>query len=230
MKLTRMSRAGTPQTRASRRLICGKALPVRLTPSTSGAMHSRAFGPCKAIVAHCSVVDVSQNSEIRELGLKIVLHMREHAGRAAGRRRHVKAVGFQARDHAVIHEETGFAQHEAVATPPNFELLEGVGVHAFEKRRRIGANDFDLAERGRVEQADARARRAAFAPDRVVRAIRYSSENTRRVSIDPRPRMRRRFQPPSRGWAFGGWDRTGRRARGRRMRRTSPVYRVGGRW
>ena len=94
--------------------------------------------------------------------------MREHARRAAGRRRHVEAVGLQARDDAVIDEETGLAQHEAVAAAADLELLEGVGVHAFEKRRRIGADDFDLAERGRVEQADARARRAALARDRVV--------------------------------------------------------------
>ena len=65
--------------------------------------------------------------------------MREHAWAPAGRRRHVEAVGFQARDHAVVHEETGFAQHEAVAAAPDLELLEGVGVHAFEKRRRVGA-------------------------------------------------------------------------------------------
>ena len=94
--------------------------------------------------------------------------MREHARRAAGRRRHVEAVGLQARDHAVVHEKAGLAQHEAIAAAPDLELLEGVGVHAFEKRRRIGADDFDLAERGGVEQADAGARRAAFARDGVV--------------------------------------------------------------
>ena len=106
--------------------------------------------------------------EIGELGLEIILHMREHAGRAAGGRRHVEAIGLQARDHAVVHEETGLAQHEAVAAAANLELLEGVGVHAFEKRRRIGTDDFDLAERGGVEQPDAGAGRAAFARDRVV--------------------------------------------------------------
>ena len=29
-------------------------------PSTSGAMTSRAFGPCTAMTAHCSVIEVSQ--------------------------------------------------------------------------------------------------------------------------------------------------------------------------
>ena len=38
----------------------GKASLARSTPSTSGATQSRAFGPCTAIVAHCSVVEVSQ--------------------------------------------------------------------------------------------------------------------------------------------------------------------------
>ena len=98
--------------------------------------------------------------------------MGEHARRAAGRRRHVEAIGLQARDHAVVHEETGFAQHEAVAAAPDLELLEGVGVHAFEKCRRVGADDLDLAERRSVEQADARPRRPAFARDRVVHGFR----------------------------------------------------------
>ena len=54
--------------------------------------------------------------------------MREHARRAASGRRHMEAVGRKARDHAVVHEEAGLAQHEAVAAAPDLELLEGVGV------------------------------------------------------------------------------------------------------
>ncbi len=111
---------------------------------------------------------MSQNSEIGKLGLEIVLHVREHARRAAGRRRHVEAVGFQACDDAVIHEETGLAQHEAIAAAPNLELPEGVGIHAFEKSRCVGAHDFDFAKRGGVEQSDASPGRAAFACDGVV--------------------------------------------------------------
>ncbi len=94
--------------------------------------------------------------------------MREHARRAAGRRRYVEAVGFQARDHAIVYEKTGFVQHEAIAAAPNLQLLKRVGVHAFKKRRRIGANDLDLAERGSVEQADTCAGGPAFARDRVM--------------------------------------------------------------
>ena len=102
--------------------------------------------------------------------------MREHARRTAGRRRDVEAVWLEARDHAVVHEKTGLAQHEAIAAAPDFELLEGVGVHALEKRRRIGAHDFDLAERGGVEQADACARRDTFARDGVVHRFAGSRE------------------------------------------------------
>jgi len=91
--------------------------------------------------------------------------MREHPRGAAGRRRHVEAVGLQARDHAIVHEETGFAQHQAIAAAPDLELLEGVGVHALEKCRRVGTDDFDLAERGGVEQADARPCHGAFSCD-----------------------------------------------------------------
>ena len=102
--------------------------------------------------------------------------MREHARRSAGGRRHVKAVGFQARDHAIVHEETGFAQHEAIAAATNFELLESVGVHAFEKRRGIGSDDLDLAERGGVEEPDACAGGAAFARHRVMHRLARARE------------------------------------------------------
>ena len=94
--------------------------------------------------------------------------MREHARRPAGRRRHVEAVRFYARDHAVVHEETGLVQHEAIAATPDLQLLEGVSVHPLQERRRIGADDFDLAEGRAVEEADAVAGRAALARDGVV--------------------------------------------------------------
>ena len=92
VKLTRKSRVGTPQILPSRTLICGIASADRSMPSTSGAITSRACGPCTAITAHCSVVEVSQTFEVGELGLEIVLHVMEDARRAAGRRRDMEAV------------------------------------------------------------------------------------------------------------------------------------------
>jgi hypothetical protein len=61
-------------------------------PSTSGAMISRAFGPCTAMTAHCSETEVSQTFEMRELGLQIVFHVVHDARRTARRRRHVEAI------------------------------------------------------------------------------------------------------------------------------------------
>ncbi len=95
-------------------------------PSTSGARISRAFGPCTATTAHCSVVEVSQTFRIVKLGLQIVFHMGEHVRRAACRRRHMEAIGREAPDDAVVHQEAGLAQHQAVAAAADRELAEGL--------------------------------------------------------------------------------------------------------
>ena len=39
--------------------MCGSAAALRSMPSTRDASTRRAFGPCTAITAHCSVVEVS---------------------------------------------------------------------------------------------------------------------------------------------------------------------------
>ena len=96
----------------------------------SGAITSRARGPCTAIAAHCSVVEVQPDLEVGELGLQIVLHLGEHARRAAGRGGDVEAVGREAADDAVVDDEAGFAQHQAVAAAADLELGPGVGVDA----------------------------------------------------------------------------------------------------
>ena len=72
-------------------------------PSTSGSNIARAFGPCTAITAHCSVIDVSQTFEIGPFGLQIILH---HA-RARARAPPVVVVTWKrslasARDDAVV--------------------------------------------------------------------------------------------------------------------------------
>ena len=58
VKLTRNSRIGTAQMCPSATLMCGSAA-AAISMSTSGASTARAFGPCTAITAHCSVVEVS---------------------------------------------------------------------------------------------------------------------------------------------------------------------------
>ena len=60
MKLRRKSRIGTPPNVPSFSAMWGSAAAEMLRPSTSGARMSRARGPCTAITAHCSVVEVSQ--------------------------------------------------------------------------------------------------------------------------------------------------------------------------
>ena len=62
-------------------------------------------------------------------------------------------------DHAVL------AEHEAVAAAAGTEALPGVGVDAVEELAGVGAGDFDLAEGGVVEDADAVADGEAFAGD-----------------------------------------------------------------
>ena len=59
---TRNSRVGTPQIVPERIAICGKASGERSMPSTRGAITARAFGPCSAITAHCSVIEVRNTS------------------------------------------------------------------------------------------------------------------------------------------------------------------------
>ena len=98
--------------------------------------------------------------------------MGEHPRRAAGRRRHMEAVGRDAGDNSVVHHEARLGQHQAVAAAADLEFLESVGVHALEKARRVGTDDLDLAERGAVEQADGGACGAALARDRL--AHRFS--------------------------------------------------------
>ena len=57
-----LPRVGTPQILPSRTAMGGIASSDRSIPSTSGATMSRDFGPCTAITAHCSEIEVSQTS------------------------------------------------------------------------------------------------------------------------------------------------------------------------
>jgi hypothetical protein len=61
VKLTRKSRIGTPQMWPAATPMCGSDAALR-SMSTRPASTWRALGPCTAITAHCSVVEVSQTA------------------------------------------------------------------------------------------------------------------------------------------------------------------------
>ena len=131
MKLTRNSRVGTPQMLPSRTLICGIASPRDVDALDQRRDHlarvRTLHGDDRPLLGGRGEPDL----EVGELGLEIVLHVGEHARRAAGRRRHVEAVRREAADDAVVHDEAGFAQHEAIAAAAGLELRPGVGVERF---------------------------------------------------------------------------------------------------
>ena len=89
--------------------------------------------------------------------------MREHARRAACGRRDMEAIAGDAPDDAVVHDEAGLVQHQAVAAAPDGELGPRVGVEPLQELGRVRADDLDLAERRGVENAGVLAHRQAFA-------------------------------------------------------------------
>ena len=97
--------------------------------------------------------------------------MREHARRAACGRRDMEAIAGDAPDDAVVHDEAGLVQHQAVAAAPDGELGPRVGVEPLQELGRVRADDLDLAERRGVENADVLAHRQAFAIDRGVHRL-----------------------------------------------------------
>ena len=75
----------------------------------------------------------------------------------------MEAVGSKAANDAVVEDIAVLLQHQRVAAAARLQAGEGVGVHAVEELGRVRADDLDLAERGGVEHADARAYGGAFA-------------------------------------------------------------------
>src|SRR6202035_4007928 len=65
----------------------------------------------------------------------------------------------------VVHHESGLVQQHSVATASRSKPGEAAGVEPVEELCRVGADNFDLAECGRIEDADAVAHGAAFARD-----------------------------------------------------------------
>ncbi len=59
--------------------------------------------------------------QLGELGLQVILHHVQHACGAAGGRRDVKAIGCEAADDAVVDDEAGLVQQNAVAAAADTE-------------------------------------------------------------------------------------------------------------
>ena len=98
-----------------------------------------------------------EDLEVRPFALAPFLEpARDAAGAAAGRRDH-EVLAAEARDGAVVDDDAVLVEHQAVADPAVLELRHVVDVEAVEELRGVRAGDLDLAERGGVEDADARA-------------------------------------------------------------------------
>ncbi len=152
--------------------------------STSGASTSRARGPCTAMTDHCSVVEVSQARSSRPLGLQVVLHQREDARRAAGRRRHVEAIVGHAGDHAVVVDEAVVAQQDAVARAPRRARL--AKSLTYMRDRNVAASGPTTSILPSVEASNmptARAHGAAFARHRRVHVFAGSREVARALPL-----------------------------------------------
>ena len=104
-----------------------------------------------------------KNPQLRPFGLQVVLKLAEHAGCAAGGRRHVEMVVGQTDGDAVVHHHAVLAKHQPVAGFSRRQLQPGVGIYAVEELPCVRAADVDLAERRGIQHADGRARRLLLA-------------------------------------------------------------------
>ncbi len=106
------------------------------------------------------------HAHVRPLGLQPAFEPREHARRATrGGGHHVVLVG-EAHGHAVVEDHAVLVEHQAIAALADFQLAPRIRVDPVQQLRRIGALNVDLAERRRVENADARAHRQRLARHR----------------------------------------------------------------
>ena len=87
------------------------------------------------------------------------------AGRAARGGREVVALLGEARDDAVVAHDAALIQQQSIARHADAQVGEAAGVDAIEKRAGVGAEDFDLPERGYVDEARSLAHRAHFIGD-----------------------------------------------------------------
>ena len=106
-----------------------------------------------------------EDVELRPFGLEIILHVIENTRGAAGCRRDVEPVMRKTRDDAVIHHVAVFPEHHSVPASTRLELQPVIGIEPVQELGCIRADDLDLSESCRIENADARTHRLAFARD-----------------------------------------------------------------
>ena len=105
------------------------------------------------------------DAQVGEFGLPIVLHVVQHGRGAARGGGDVEAVGCEPGDDAVVQHEAVLAQHKGIAAASDGQTGDIDRINQIEECRGIRANDFDLAERGGVEQTHGTAHGTAFARD-----------------------------------------------------------------
>ena len=196
--------------------MCGIAAGEMSMSSTSGARTSRARGPLHGDDRPLLGDRGQPDTQVRELGLQVVLHVVQHARRAAGGRGDVEAVGRQAADDAVVHDEAGFAQHQAVAAAAAAQAARsrwcrgGSGTPPRRARPpRSCRASWRRTCRPRCARRGIRGRPRRACP-------RRPAGSSGRASTCRHPRTPRPARRPNRASASCAPDRTGRRARRRR--------------
>ena len=84
-------------------------------------------------------------------GLEVVLHHIEHPRRAASGGGDMETILGDAGDDAVVDDEAGLVQQDAVAAAAGRQLLPRVDVESLEEFGGVGADDLDLPEGRGVE-------------------------------------------------------------------------------
>ena len=83
----------------------------------------------------------------------------------------MEAVLGQPHDDAVVDHVAVLAQRQRIAATPDRQLGERIDIDALEERRRVGADDLDLAQRRRVLDPGGGARRQTLALERLLRGF-----------------------------------------------------------
>ena len=118
----------------------------RLEPRPRSRSRHRHVGPGRCDRSH-------QHLEPCIFALQPLFERRRRALGAAAGGVHPIAMLAHARDDAVVDQNSVFVQQQSIARLADGERRQRSDVHEVEKPRRIGAKDFELAERRTVENA-----------------------------------------------------------------------------
>ena len=148
--------------------------------------------------------------ELRPQPLGAELHVLQHLRRVGRGGGDDVAVLGEARGGAVVQHQAILAQHQAVARLADGQRLPAVAVEAVEELGRVRALQVDLAERGHIAHADARAHRAHLAVDAARTSRSRRAADTIARAARRRPRRTRRRAP--RAHPCDGGSRVGRKS------------------